>query len=108
MSAIVMKEGAASATYDISALLAELGDVPVITDTQIVRKRSRDFFWYSPILNAELTGKSADVIVAPRNEATSSRRSEPVRGCAFPSRRAAELQAIMVRPFPWLAASCWI
>ena len=65
MSAIAMKSDA----HDIPALLAEIADVPNITDAQIVRKRSRDFFWYSPILNAELTGKSADVIVAPRNEA---------------------------------------
>ncbi len=69
MSAIVTKQDAIASTHNISALLAELGDVPVIADPQIVRKRSRDFFWYSPILNAELTGKSADVIVAARNEA---------------------------------------
>ena len=35
----------------------------------MVRRRSRDFFWYSPILNEQLDGKSADLIVAPRNEA---------------------------------------
>ena len=53
----------------LDAVLAELGDVPVITEATVVRRRSRDFFWYSPILNAELNGKSADVIVAPRDEA---------------------------------------
>ena len=53
----------------IADLIADLGDIPVITDPVIVRRRSRDFFWYSPILNAELNGKSADVIVAPRDEA---------------------------------------
>lgn len=53
----------------VDAVLAELGDVPVITEVTVVRRRSRDFFWYSPILNAELNGKSADVIVAPRDEA---------------------------------------
>lgn len=69
MSSIEMQQDAVGATHNISALLAELGDVPVITETQIVRKRSRDFFWYSPILNAQLHGKSAEIIVAPRNEA---------------------------------------
>jgi len=69
MSAIATKSDHINPAHDIHALLNELGDVPVIVDAQIVRKRSRDFFWYSPILNAELTGKSADVIVAPRNEA---------------------------------------
>ena len=52
----------------VAAVLAEIGDVPVITEPTTVRRRSRDFFWYSPILNAELTGKSADVVVTPRNE----------------------------------------
>ena len=27
----------------------------------MVRRRSRDFFWYSPVLNEQLNGKSADV-----------------------------------------------
>ena len=54
--------------YDIEAFLRDIDDVPVVLDPVIVRRRSRDFFWYSPVLNAQLTGKSADVIVAPRNE----------------------------------------
>jgi FAD/FMN-containing dehydrogenase len=53
----------------LTALVADLGDVPVVTDSKIVRRRSRDFFWYSPILNEQLDGKSADLIVAPRDEA---------------------------------------
>jgi FAD/FMN-containing dehydrogenase len=50
-------------------LVADIGDVPIVTDPKIVRRRSRDFFWYSPILNEQLNGKSADLIVAPRDEA---------------------------------------
>jgi FAD/FMN-containing dehydrogenase len=53
----------------LAGLVADLGDIPVVTDPRIVRRRSRDFFWYSPILNEQLDGKSADLIVAPRNEA---------------------------------------
>jgi FAD/FMN-containing dehydrogenase len=53
----------------LAAFLTEIGDAPIITDPQVVRRRSRDFFWYSPILNAELHGKSADVIVTPRHQA---------------------------------------
>jgi FAD/FMN-containing dehydrogenase len=56
------------ARYDIDGLIQELGDVPVVTEMGVVRRKSRDFFWYSPILNKELHGKSADVIVEPRNE----------------------------------------
>ena len=40
--------------YDIAGLIADLGDIPVVTDTTAVRRRSRDFFWYSPILNEQL------------------------------------------------------
>jgi FAD/FMN-containing dehydrogenase len=60
---------APAARYDIEALLKDLGDVPVTTDMQRVRIRSRDYFWYSPVLNAQLHGKSADVVVTPRDEA---------------------------------------
>ena len=55
-------------------LIADLGDIPVITESKVVRRRSRDFFWYSPILNEQLDGKSADLIVAPRHEARSEER----------------------------------
>ncbi len=58
----------ASLPAPIAALLEEIAGAPVITDRSIVRRRSRDFFWYSPILNEELAGKSADVVVTPRNE----------------------------------------
>jgi FAD/FMN-containing dehydrogenase len=34
-----------------------------------VRRRSRDFFWYSPVLNQQLRDKSADIVVCPRDEA---------------------------------------
>lgn len=55
--------------YDIDGLKTDIAGVPLIDEAQVVRKRSRDFFWYSPILNAELAGKSADIIVCPRDEA---------------------------------------
>jgi FAD/FMN-containing dehydrogenase len=56
---------------DVSApdrLIADLAGIPLVTDPKVVRRRSRDFFWYSPILNELLDGKSADLIVAPRDE----------------------------------------
>ena len=34
-----------------------------------MRLRSRDYFWYCPVLNKQLHGKSADIVVTPRNEA---------------------------------------
>ena len=53
----------------LNALVVDLGDIPLVTDPKIVRRRSRDFFWYSPILNQQLEGKSADLMVTPRHEA---------------------------------------
>jgi FAD/FMN-containing dehydrogenase len=60
---------ATTARYDIDGFLKMIGDVPVTTDLQRVRLRSRDYFWYSPVLNKQLHGKSADVVATPRNEA---------------------------------------
>jgi FAD/FMN-containing dehydrogenase len=60
---------AVKSRYDIDGFLNAIGDVPVTTDTQRVRLRSRDYFWYSPVLNKQLHGKSADVVATPRDEA---------------------------------------
>jgi len=59
----------ASDRHDIKGFAAAIGDVPVIDDPALVRLRSRDFFWFSPILKAELQRKSADLVVCPRDEA---------------------------------------
>lgn len=83
MSAVPDREPtpAQPSRYDIAGLLADIAGVPVIEEAQVVRKRSRDFFWYSPILNAELANKSADILVSPRDEA------EVVRVAAACARR---------------------
>jgi FAD/FMN-containing dehydrogenase len=48
--------------------LEDLGDVPVVTDPLRVRKKSRDFFWYSPVLNEQLKDCAGDVLVEARSE----------------------------------------
>src|ERR1700738_4515480 len=53
----------------LASLVADLGDIATVADPKIVRRRSRDFFWYSPILNEQLDGKSAELMVTPRDEA---------------------------------------
>jgi FAD/FMN-containing dehydrogenase len=63
----------------LDKLVADLGDVPMVTDPKVVRRRSRDFFWYSPVLNEQLDGKSADLIVSPRDESDAVRT---VAACA--------------------------
>ncbi len=56
-------------THDVAGLMAALPDIPWITDPALVRQKSRDFFWYSPVLKRQLNGVSADAVAAPRDEA---------------------------------------
>ena len=34
-----------------------------------MKQKSRDFFWYSPVLKRELDHVTADLVVSPKNEA---------------------------------------
>src|SRR5262249_43218861 len=54
--------------YPIDALLADLGDMPVSADLVERRRKSRDYFWTSPILNEILKDKLADLVVTARSE----------------------------------------
>ena len=54
---------------DPAALIADLGDVNVITDPARVQLKSRDFYWYSPVLKRQLESVRADLVVEPRDEA---------------------------------------
>lgn len=51
---------------DWAAFAAELTPVEVISETVLVKKRSRDFFWYSPVLNAELKKCFGDLVARPK------------------------------------------
>jgi FAD/FMN-containing dehydrogenase len=53
----------------LDAFLAALGDIPHDTARNTVIAKSRDFFWYSPILKEQLADCAGDVIVTPRSEA---------------------------------------
>ncbi len=53
---------------DWQRFAAELGAIPTITDPALVRQKSRDFYWYSPILKKQLDRKFADLVVVPRTE----------------------------------------
>lgn len=51
---------------DWTAFAAELAPVEVIDEPVLIKKRSRDFFWYSPILNAELRRCFGDLVARPK------------------------------------------
>ena len=54
--------------YPIDALLADIGDMSTSVDPAVLRRKSRDYYWYSPILAVRLKEKVADIIVTPRDE----------------------------------------
>jgi FAD/FMN-containing dehydrogenase len=64
-------------SIDWQKVAAELAPIDCTTDRVLVRQKSRDFFWYSPVLNERLKGVRADLVVAPADEA------EVVRALAY-------------------------
>jgi len=53
--------------YDLDAFRAAIGGCPCSTDPALVRQKSRDFFWFSPVIKARLQKKRADILVRPRH-----------------------------------------
>lgn len=54
---------------DLHAFAAEIAGVPTLDEPAQIRAKSQDFNWYSPILKEQLRGKTADLVVCPRDEA---------------------------------------
>ena len=63
-----MSESAVTSS-DLNALINTIKGVEIITDVELVRKLSQDYHTFSPILVTRLTGKVADLVVRPANEA---------------------------------------
>jgi FAD/FMN-containing dehydrogenase len=58
-----------TARYDIAALRQRLGGIRTEDNPALVRQKSRDFFWYSPVLKRQLDHVVADLVVSPVSEA---------------------------------------
>ncbi len=56
-------------SIDWARLAEDMAPVETIADTKTVRRRSRDFFWYSPILNTALKTCFGDLVVRPKSTA---------------------------------------
>jgi FAD/FMN-containing dehydrogenase len=54
---------------DIAALKTALDGIRIEDNPAIVKQKSRDFFWYSPVLKRELDHVTGDLIVSPKTEA---------------------------------------
>jgi FAD/FMN-containing dehydrogenase len=46
----------------------DIGEITSSTDERVLRQKSRDFYWYSPILTPQLQNCVADVVVQPESE----------------------------------------
>ncbi|MER9656477.1 FAD-binding oxidoreductase [Mesorhizobium sp. M0152] len=54
---------------DVSALKRDLEGLKIDDNPAIVQQKSRDFYWYSPVLKRQLDHVTGDLIVTPKNEA---------------------------------------
>ncbi len=69
---------------DIAALAAALDGIEQSTDRALLRQKSRDFYWYSPILKKQLDGKSGELFLRPRDEAEVLRIMAAARAARVP------------------------
>ncbi|MBW9064406.1 FAD-binding oxidoreductase [Rhizobium herbae] len=53
---------------DYAAIKKELEGITIEDNPALVRQKSRDFYWYSPILKAQLENVTGDLVVSPKSE----------------------------------------
>ncbi len=53
---------------DWEAFARALDGVPASLDPALVRQKSRDYYWFSPILKRTLKDKIGDIVITPRDE----------------------------------------
>lgn len=54
---------------NVSALKADLAGIRLEDNPRLVQQKSRDFYWYSPVLKRQLEHVTADVVATPKSEA---------------------------------------
>jgi len=54
---------------DLEALKKDLEGIAIEDNPALVRQKSRDFYWYSPVLKEQLDKVAGDLVVTPKDEA---------------------------------------
>jgi FAD/FMN-containing dehydrogenase len=54
---------------DVNGLIADLEGPKVVTDPATLRRMSRDYYWYSPVLKRQLADVTGDVLLEAQTEA---------------------------------------
>ena len=54
---------------DLQALRADIEGIRIEDNEKIVQQKSRDFYWYSPVLKERLAAVTGDLVVSPKTEA---------------------------------------
>jgi FAD/FMN-containing dehydrogenase len=54
--------------YDLERLKQRIAGIRCQDNAALVRQKSRDFYWYSPVLKRQLDAVTGDIVVAPANE----------------------------------------
>src|ERR1700677_1535585 len=55
--------------YDIAGFRRRIGAIRSEDNPVLVKQKSRDFYWYSPVLKRELDAVTGDIVVSPTSEA---------------------------------------
>ncbi|MEM1377135.1 MAG: FAD-binding oxidoreductase [Pseudomonadota bacterium] len=53
---------------NLEALRSEISGIAIEDNEKLVQQKSRDFYWYSPILKKQLDKVTADLVVSPKTE----------------------------------------
>lgn len=91
---------------DYQRIKTELEGIAVEDNPALVRQKSRDFYWYSPILKAQLDNVTADLVVTPKNEEEVIRTLKVAFVHGVPVTPRAPAPAITARPCRFPAVSC--
>lgn len=52
----------------IDTLISRIDGIPLLTQEKLVQAKSRDFYWYSPVLKRKLDRVCGDIVVSPQSE----------------------------------------